>query len=89
MLVCRKEFYTLKNSCFTELKWAINRLGVSELWAVKESPLEMTYNRPDDGTSQKIYFRGLDDPEKIASIAVESGVLCWGWLKKSGQLKLL
>ena len=42
-LVVRKTFRTLKDSCFTELKWAIHRLGVDAFWEVKESPLEMTY----------------------------------------------
>ena len=56
-LVVRKVFRTLKDSCFTELKWAINRLGVAAYWEIKESPLEMTYIP----TGQKIYFRGLDD----------------------------
>ena len=31
-LVVRKVFRTLKDSCFTELKWAINRLGVQAYW---------------------------------------------------------
>ena len=57
-LVVRKTYRTLKDSCFTELKWAIHRLGVDAFWDIKESPLEMTY-KP---TGQKIYFRGLDDP---------------------------
>lgn len=30
-LVVRKTFRTLKDSCFTELKWAIHRLGVDSL----------------------------------------------------------
>ena len=70
MLVVRKTYRTLKDSCFTELKWAIKRLKVEKQWTVKESPLEMTYIP----TGQKIYFRGLDDPLKITSIAVEVGV---------------
>ncbi len=73
LLVVRKVFRTLKDSCFTELKWAINRLGVAEFWEIKESPLEMTYLP----TGQKIYFRGLDDPLKVTSITVEHGYLCW------------
>jgi phage terminase large subunit len=71
LLVVRKTYRTLKDSCFTELKWAIKRLQVEHLWQVKESPLEMTYIP----TGQKIYFRGLDDPLKITSIATEVGVL--------------
>ena len=82
-IVVRKVYSTLKDSCFTELKWAIHRLGVDHLWAVKESPLEMTY-KP---TGQKIYFRGMDDPLKITSIAVEIGVLCWMWIEEAYELE--
>lgn len=78
LLVVRKVFRTLKDSCFTELKWAIHRLGVDEFWDVKESPLEMTYLP----TWQKIYFRGLDDPLKVTSITVEHGYLCWMWIEE-------
>lgn len=82
LLVVRKVFRTLKDSCFTELKWAINRLGVSAQWEVKESPLEMTY-KP---TGQKIYFRGLDDPMKVTSITVEVGALCWMWIEEAYEI---
>ena len=82
MLVVRKTFRTLKDSCFTELKWAIKRLGVEQWWESKESPLEMTY-KP---TGQKIYFRGLDDPLKITSIAVEVGVLSWMWIEEAYEI---
>lgn len=82
LLVVRKVFRTLKDSCFTELKWAINRLGVQSLWDVKESPIEMTY-KP---TGQKIYFRGLDDPLKVTSITVEVGSLCWMWIEEAYEV---
>lgn len=82
MLVVRKTYRTLKDSCFTELKWAIKRLGVGHLWNVKESPLEMTYIP----TGQKIYFRGLDDPLKITSISVEVGVLSWMWIEEAYEI---
>lgn len=82
LLVVRKVFRTLKDSCFTELKWAINRLGVQAYWDIKESPLEMTY-KP---TGQKIYFRGLDDPLKITSITVEVGAMCWMWLEEAYEI---
>lgn len=83
MLVVRKVYSTLHDSCFTELKWAIHRLGVDHLWGIKESPLEMTY-KP---TGQKIYFRGMDDPLKITSIAVEHGVLCWMWVEEAYEIE--
>lgn len=82
LLVVRKVFRTLKDSCFTELKWAINRLEVGEFWEIKESPLEMTY-KP---TGQKIYFRGLDDPLKVTSITVETGYLCWCWVEEAFEI---
>ena len=82
LLVIRKTYRTLKDSCYTELKWAIRRLGVADWWDVKESPLEMTY-RP---TGQKIFFRGLDDPLKVTSITVDTGVLCWGWIEEAYEV---
>ncbi len=82
LLVVRKVFRTLKDSCFTELKWAINRLGVQNHWEIKESPLEMTYKL----TGQKIYFRGLDDPLKVTSITVEHGYLCFMWIEEAYEI---
>ena len=81
-LVVRKTYRTLKDSCFTELKWAIHRLGVDAFWDVKESPLGMTY-KP---TGQKIYFRGLDDPLKVTSITVDQGCLCWMWIEEAYEI---
>ena len=81
-LVIRKTFRTLKDSCFTELKWAVHRLKVDAWWEFKESPLEATY-KP---TGQKIYFRGLDDPLKVTSITVDVGVLCWAWLEEAYEV---
>lgn len=82
LLVVRKVFRTLKDSCYTELKWAINRLGVADYWEMRESPLEMTY-KP---TGQKIYFRGLDDPLKVTSITVAAGYLCWCWIEEGYEI---
>lgn len=81
-LVVRKTYRTIKDSCFTELKWAIHRLGVDAHWDVKESPLEMTYIP----TGQKIYFRGLDDPLKVTSITVDVGSLCWMWIEEAYEV---
>lgn len=82
LLVVRKTYRTLKDSCFTELKWAIHRLGVDAHWQIKESPLEITYIP----TGQKIYFRGLDDPLKVTSITVDVGQLCWMWIEEAYEI---
>lgn len=81
-LVVRKTYRTLKDSCFTELKWAAKRLQVAHLWDFKESPLEAKYIP----TGQKIYFRGMDDPLKITSVTVEVGVLCWMWIEEAYEI---
>ena len=81
-LVVRKVGRTLKDSCFTELKWAVKRFKVEHLWQFKESPLEATYLP----TGQKIYFRGLDDPLKVTSITVDTGVLCWMWIEEAYEI---
>ena len=81
-IVIRKTYRTMKDSCFRQLKWAINRLGVSEWWHATESPLELTY-KP---TGQKILFRGLDDPLKVTSVTVDVGYLCWGWVEEAYEI---
>lgn len=82
LLVVRKTYATLKDSCFAELIWAIETLGVSKYFDIKLSPLEITYLP----TNQKIYFRGLDDPLKITSITVLKGVLCWLWIEEAYEI---
>lgn len=82
LLVIRKVYRTMKDSCYTQLLWAIRRLKVERYWDWKESPLEITY-KP---TGQKIYFRGLDDPLKITSITVETGSLCWMWIEEAYEI---
>lgn len=82
LLVIRKTFRTLKDSCFTELRWAINRLNVGSFFKVTESPLQIEYIP----TGQKIYFRGLDDPLKVTSITVDIGSLCWLWIEEAYEI---
>ena len=81
-LVIRKTFRTLKDSCWTDLKWAVHRLGTDHLWNFTLSPLEATYLP----TGQKILFRGLDDPLKVTSITVGTGILCWMWIEEAYEI---
>lgn len=81
-LVVRKVFRTVKDSCFSQLKWAISRLGVSKYWKATTSPLELIYIP----TGQKILFRGLDDPLKIASVSVDTGHLCFLWIEEAYEI---
>ena len=81
-LVIRKTAATLKNSCFSQLKWAINRLGVENFWQSRVNPLELEYIP----TGQRIIFRGLDDGFKLTSITVDKGFLCFGWLEEAYEI---
>lgn len=82
LIVFRKTYRTIKDSCFTDLKWALERIGVIDEWNITLSPLEMTRKK----TGQKILFRGLDDTLKVTSITVEKGVLCWAWLEEAYEV---
>lgn len=83
LLIIRRVGRTLKDSVYADLKWAIHKLGVDDFWICTTSPLEMTY-KP---TGQKIYFRGLDDPLKITSIAVSKGYLCWMRIEEAYEIE--
>lgn len=82
LIVFRKTYRTIKNSCFTDLKWALERLGVIDDWDITLSPLEMRRK----STGQVILFRGLDDPLKVTSVTVEKGYLCWAWLEEAYEV---
>lgn len=82
LVVIRKTYRTIKDSCFTDLRWALDRVGKLDEWNITLSPLEMTRKK----TGQKILFRGLDDPLKITSITVERGSLCWAWLEEAYEV---
>ncbi|MCG2484789.1 PBSX family phage terminase large subunit [Staphylococcus epidermidis] len=83
LLVIRRYSNTNKQSTYTDLKWATNQLGVAHLFRFNESLPEITY-KP---TGQKILFRGLDDPLKITSITVDTGILCWAWFEEAYQIE--
>lgn len=83
LLVIRRVFRTLKDSCWADLRWATLRLGVSHLWRFRQSPLEATYLP----TGQTIFFRGLDDAMKINSISTAKGRLCWVWIEEAFELQ--
>ncbi len=82
LLVVRRTYRSLKDSCYAELKWAAERLGVAENWRYRENPLEMEYMP----TGQKIFFRGMDDPLKVTSITAVQGYLNFLWIEEAYEL---
>lgn len=82
LLVVRQVMNTHRDSTFAQLKWAQERLGVSEYWNNTVSPLEMVY-KP---TGQKIIFRGFDDVLKLASTTVPYGYLNYVWIEEAFEI---
>ncbi len=81
-LYVRKTERTLKDSCYADCIWAINRLGLTNYFALRKSPLEIEYLP----TGQKILFRGCDDPLKLTSVTVAIGYLCWAVFEEAYEI---
>ena len=81
--LCVKRYSnTLKDSVYSDLKWAIHKLNLDNYFDCTVSLMRIT--RHDTG--QKILFRGLDDGIKITSISVDKGVLCFVWLEEAYEV---
>ena len=78
----RKTERTLKDSCYSDCKWAIHQLGLDRWFNCRLSPLEIEYKK----TGQRILFRGCDDPLKLTSISVPKGVLCWAVFEEAYEI---
>jgi phage terminase, large subunit, PBSX family len=83
LLVVRRVFNTLKNSCRADLIWAINRLKVNHLWKIPKAEHTLSYLP----TGQQILFFGLDDPLKLTSITVPKGYLNFCWIEECFQIE--
>lgn len=77
-LCVRRYAVTLRDSVYSDIKWAIHRYGLDADFDCTTSPMQVTRI----STGQKILFRGLDDGMKITSISVDRGYLCWIWCEE-------
>ena len=76
--VFRKVASTIGTSVFEQVVWAINALGVEELWRTTTNPYKATYTP----TGQVILFRGLDKAKKLKSIKVARGYIKYLWFEE-------
>ncbi|MFC2476108.1 MAG: PBSX family phage terminase large subunit [Catonella sp.] len=81
-LCVRRYSNTLRDSVFSDLKWAIHKLHLDDYFECTVSPMQIVRK----STGQKILFRGLDDGLKITSISVDYGVLCWVWIEEAFEI---
>ena len=81
-LCVRRYSNTMRDSVYSDLKWAIHRLGLDAFFDCTVSPMQIIRR----STGQKILFRGLDDGLKITSISVDKGYLCWVWIEECYEI---
>lgn len=81
-LCVRRYSNTQRDSTYSDLQWAIQKLGVGPYFECTVSPMQITRR----STGQKILFRGLDDGLKITSISVPKGYLCFVWIEEAYEL---
>lgn len=81
-LVVRRYGLTMRDSVYSDLKWAIHKLHLDSCFECTVSPMQIVRK----ATGQKILFRGLDDGLKITSISVDYGVLCWVWIEEAFEI---
>lgn len=81
-LCVRRFSNTLRDSVYSDLKWAIHRLGLDSYFDCTVSPMQITRR----STGQKILFRGLDNGLKITSISVDKGYLCFVWIEEAYEI---
>ena len=81
-LCVRRYSNTLRDSVYSDLKWAIHRMGLDAYFECTVSPMQIVRK----STGQKILFRGLDDGLKITSISVDKGYLCFVWIEEAYEI---
>lgn len=81
--IFRRVGMTLKDSVYSQIKWAIGMQDLTEEFDERKNPLEITLK----ATGQKIYFRGADKPEKIKSIKPPFGYIGVAWYEELDQFE--
>lgn len=77
-VIYRKVGNTVGDSVYEQVLWAIEALGMKDLWHCTRNPYRMIY-KP---TGQVILFRGLDKAKKMKSIKVSKGYLKYLWFEE-------
>lgn len=78
----RKIGNTIQNSIRAQIEWGIYKLGLQDLFSIPASFANPIIFKP---TGQKIYFLGLDKPQKIKSIKPQFGYIGITWFEELDQ----
>jgi len=81
-LIIRNTAKTLRASVFNEIRKVISNFGLNNLFKINKTEMTITcINR------YQIYFRGLDDTEKLKGIIPERGVITDIWVEEATETK--
>jgi phage terminase large subunit len=86
LLVVRQTEASHKDSTFSELIGAINRMGLQAFWSYTTTPLSLTCKATGNG----IIFRGFNDMrarDRVRSITFPQGKLTWVWCEEATELQ--
>ena len=78
----RKIGNTIQNSIRAQIEWGIYKLGLQDLFLIPKSYSNPIVFKP---TGQKIYFLGLDNPQKVKSIKPNFGYIGITWFEELDQ----
>lgn len=82
-IVFRRYGVTLRDSVYSQVAWAIDELGVGDLWRGSVAPMQWTFLP----TGQTIAFRGLDDSQKLKSIRPPAhGTYAYIWFEEYSEM---
>ena len=81
--VCfRKVGNTVQNSIYSQVTWGIYTMGLQDFFHIPKTYSNPIIYKP---TGQKIFFMGMDDPNKVKSIKVEKGYIGITWWEELDQ----
>jgi len=81
-LIIRNTAKTIRASVFNEIKRAISAFKVDKLFSINKTEMTITCKN-----GYQIYFRGLDDAEKLKSIIPEKGVITDIFIEEATETK--
>ena len=81
-LIIRNTANTLRASVFNEIRKVIWRFNLEKLFKINKSEMTITCVN-----KYQIYFRGLDDTEKLKGIIPEKGVITDIWVEEATETK--
>ena len=83
-LVVRRYAKYLRETVFTELRWAAQELQVDHLFKFQVSPMQIIYTP----VGNKILFAGADDPKRIKSLSTDKFPYTWLWIEELAEFRL-